>query len=126
MCTICSSIPLAHFVGNFEVYYTTQGSQGKLDAASKQQLENSFSTKDKEEVLKKILREGTDKSTKNVGKDGSSTKWVMRLPVVESGIADTFCLAPLATAKEATSPSQRARTPEVVVTEVAKSSIRAW
>ncbi|KND88656.1 SDO1-like protein C21C3.19 [Tolypocladium ophioglossoides CBS 100239] len=54
------SIPLAHFISSFQIFLThKQGVQGTLDAASKGTLESEFGTSDQDEVIKKILEDGT-------------------------------------------------------------------
>lgn len=46
------------------------GAQGKLDRASKQQLENEFGTKNTEDAVKAVLEKGTIQETKADGKQG--------------------------------------------------------
>ncbi|PNY26985.1 SDO1-like protein [Tolypocladium capitatum] len=54
------SIPLAHFISSFQIFLThKQGTQGTLNAASKGTLESEFDTNDEDEVIKKILEDGT-------------------------------------------------------------------
>ncbi|KAF3769085.1 DUF1960-domain-containing protein [Cryphonectria parasitica EP155] len=50
---------LSHFISSFKIFIThKQGAQGKLDAASKQELENEFGSSVDEEVIEKILAKG--------------------------------------------------------------------
>ena len=54
------SIPLAHFVSRFEVFVThKQGAQGTYDTASKASLSAEFNTESHDEVITKILQEGS-------------------------------------------------------------------
>ncbi|KAI0013471.1 shwachman-Bodian-diamond syndrome protein [Xylariaceae sp. FL0662B] len=54
------STPMAHFVSTFKVFVThRQGNQGQYDGASKATLENEFGTHVDDEVIKKILEEGS-------------------------------------------------------------------
>ena len=71
--------PLPH-QGRFDVYHSSQGSQGKWEVASKSQLENELGSKDVEEAIKKVLKNGEDRTAKSVGKTKESAvkKWVLR------------------------------------------------
>ncbi|KAK3393021.1 ribosome maturation protein [Podospora didyma] len=54
------SIPLAQVVSSFQIFVTHKhGAQGPFDTASKATLDAQFGTTDEDEVLKKILTEGT-------------------------------------------------------------------
>ncbi|QPG99374.1 hypothetical protein C2857_001618 [Epichloe festucae Fl1] len=55
-----TSIPLAQFVSSFKIFHThKQGNQGTYDAAPKHILAAEFDTEDEDEVIKKILKEGS-------------------------------------------------------------------
>ncbi|KAF8559171.1 DUF1960-domain-containing protein [Imleria badia] len=56
------SIPLAEVVDSFEIFCSTQGSQGYLGRPSKQQLENLFGTSKDVEVVKALLEKGKEHS----------------------------------------------------------------
>ena len=54
------SIPLAHFISRFNVFVTHKhGAQGTYDTASKASLSSEFNSEDHDEVIKKILEEGS-------------------------------------------------------------------
>ncbi|BGO93001.1 hypothetical protein NBRC10512_004222 [Rhodotorula toruloides] len=53
-----SSIPLVEVVDSFDVFHTGQGSQGVLSRASKQELENIFSTTNEDEIVQIVLEKG--------------------------------------------------------------------
>jgi len=68
-----SSVPLAHFVSSFKVFLThKQGTQGQLDAAPKSTLASEFDTENEEEVIKKILKEGTLQTVEMASRQGST------------------------------------------------------
>jgi hypothetical protein len=48
----------------------SHGVQGKLDRASKLQLENEFGTKNAEDAVKAVLEKGTVQETKSEAKQG--------------------------------------------------------
>ncbi|BGP21789.1 hypothetical protein JCM10295v2_000664 [Rhodotorula toruloides] len=52
------SIPLVEVVDSFDVFHTGQGSQGVLVRASKQELENIFSTTNEDEIVQIVLEKG--------------------------------------------------------------------
>ncbi|KHN94140.1 Ribosome maturation protein SBDS [Metarhizium album ARSEF 1941] len=55
-----TSIPLAQFVSSFKIFLThRQGAQGTYDESPKSVLYSEFNTDDEDEVIKKILKEGT-------------------------------------------------------------------
>lgn len=56
-----TSISLVDFVSVFQVFVTSKGSLGDLDTASDSELENEFGTKDVNEVITKILKNGEDR-----------------------------------------------------------------
>jgi ribosome maturation protein Sdo1 len=54
------SVPMAHFVSRFNVFVThKQGAQGTYDTASKASLSAEFNSEDHDEVIKKVLQEGS-------------------------------------------------------------------
>lgn len=53
-----SSIPLVEVVDSFDIFHTGQGSQGHLNRASKQELENIFSTTNEDEIVQIVLEKG--------------------------------------------------------------------
>ncbi|GEM06471.1 RNA binding protein [Rhodotorula toruloides] len=53
-----TSIPLVEVVDSFDVFHTGQGSQGVLVRASKQELENIFSTTNEDEIVQIVLEKG--------------------------------------------------------------------
>jgi len=53
-----TSIPLVDVVQSFTIYFSNQGSQGKLGQASKQQLENVFKTSKEDEAVAQVLKLG--------------------------------------------------------------------
>ncbi|BGP28989.1 hypothetical protein JCM10296v2_000725 [Rhodotorula toruloides] len=53
-----ASIPLVEVVDSFDVFHTGQGSQGVLSRASKQELENIFSTTNEDEIVQIVLEKG--------------------------------------------------------------------
>ncbi|TIB81127.1 DUF1960-domain-containing protein [Wallemia mellicola] len=66
------TIPLVEVVDSFDIFYTEQGSQGKIGRASKQQLENVFGTSTDDVVVAKILEAGADQPVELSG--GSAIK----------------------------------------------------
>ena len=69
------SVPLAQFVSTFRVFVThKQGKQGHLDAASKAILSAEFDTEDEDEVIKKILTEGTAQTVEMGGRQGATNE----------------------------------------------------
>lgn len=66
-----SSIPLAQVVNGWKIFVTHgQGSQGILDGASNQALEDEFGTSKEEEVVKQILEKGNVQETKGAERQG--------------------------------------------------------
>lgn len=69
-----STIPLIEIVSIYKIFTSrTGGSEGKLDEASKAELENEFGTSSVDEVVRKILKEGSNKHNANFRRGGSST-----------------------------------------------------
>jgi len=66
------SIALALVLDSFDIFHSTQGNQGILGRASKQQLENTFSTTNEDEAIKFILENGTLQSSDKIGSGGGS------------------------------------------------------
>jgi len=61
-------------VGIYKVFINRQGgNEGVLDEASKQELNLQFGKSDIDEIIKKILKEGSDKSGTHLGRGGAST-----------------------------------------------------
>lgn len=55
-----STIPLIDVVSIYKIFVNRQGgSEGVLDEASKFELQNEFDTADKDEIIKKIIRDGS-------------------------------------------------------------------
>ncbi|CAH2355386.1 restriction of telomere capping protein 3 [[Candida] railenensis] len=68
------TVPLIEIVSIYKVFTTrTGGAEGKLDEASKAELDNEFGTSSVDEVIKKILKEGSNKHGVNLRRGGSST-----------------------------------------------------
>ncbi|KAG6013190.1 hypothetical protein E4U54_006992 [Claviceps lovelessii] len=68
-----TSIPLARFVSTFQVFLThKQGTQGTYDAAAKNILAAEFDTENVDEVIKKILKNGTMQNMEMPGRQGST------------------------------------------------------
>ncbi|KAK9386763.1 ribosome maturation protein [Lipomyces mesembrius] len=53
-----SSIPLVDVVDSFKVFVTRAGTQGIIDEASRAMLENEFGTKNPDQAIQKILKDG--------------------------------------------------------------------
>lgn len=63
----------------FKVFVTMkQGSQGVFHEASDSQLENAFSTKNEDEIIKKILKEGEAHVGKTLKGDESQNNFKSR------------------------------------------------
>ena len=60
-----SSIPMTEIVAGWKIMVPEHGKQGILNTASKGQLENEFGTSNEDEVMKKILTDGSVQSTDN-------------------------------------------------------------
>jgi len=67
-----TSIALTFVVESFDIFHSTQGNQGKLGRASKQQLETEFKTSDEDKVIDFILKNGTLQSSDKIGTGGAS------------------------------------------------------
>lgn len=66
------SVPMAHFMSSFKIFYTHKhGAQGTLDAPPKALLESEFSTSVDEDVIKKILESGSVQTTEMPDRQGS-------------------------------------------------------
>ncbi|KAG6817882.1 hypothetical protein H0H87_001714 [Tephrocybe sp. NHM501043] len=72
-CLIDTSIPLAEVVDSFSVYHSTQGHQGRLGQASKQQLDTDFNTNKDVDVITAILTKGKEQSSDSIGSLNSVT-----------------------------------------------------
>ncbi|EIN10510.1 DUF1960-domain-containing protein [Punctularia strigosozonata HHB-11173 SS5] len=53
------TIPLVEVVDSFHIFFTNQGSQGKLGQASHQQLEDTFGSSKDVDAVKALLEKGT-------------------------------------------------------------------
>ncbi|EMD87103.1 hypothetical protein COCC4DRAFT_141526 [Bipolaris maydis ATCC 48331] len=60
-----SSIPMTEVVAGWKIMVPEHGKQGILNTASKGQLENEFGTSNEDEVMKKILTNGSVQSSEN-------------------------------------------------------------
>ncbi|USP79058.1 uncharacterized protein yc1106_06332 [Curvularia clavata] len=60
-----STIPMTDVVAGWKIMVPEHGKQGILNTASKGQLENEFGTSNEDEVMKKILTDGSVQSTDN-------------------------------------------------------------
>lgn len=68
-----TTIPLIDIVGIYKVFINRQGgNEGVLDEASKQELNLQFGKSDVDEVIKIILKDGSDKSGTHLGRGGAS------------------------------------------------------
>lgn len=68
-----TTIPLIDIISIYKVFVNRQGgSEGVLDEASKQELNQEFGKSDIDEIIKKILNNGTDKHSSNLSRGGSS------------------------------------------------------
>ncbi|PVH97652.1 putative RNA binding protein [Periconia macrospinosa] len=68
-----SSIPLAQVVSGWKIFVTHKhGTQGILDAASNQQLDDEFGTHKEEEVVKAILEKGNVQEYQNKERQGDT------------------------------------------------------
>lgn len=69
-----STISLVDIVSIFKVFINRQGGvEGVLDEASNSELQNEFGTKNADEAIIKILKEGSDKAGASIQKGHSST-----------------------------------------------------
>jgi len=67
------TIPLADVVDSFEIFHSTQGSQGKLGRASNQQLDNVFGTHKDIDAVQKLLESGTLHASEGISASSGST-----------------------------------------------------
>jgi len=67
------SVPLADVVDSFDIFHSTQGSQGYLGRASNQQLENTFGTSKDVDVVEILLEKGKEQSGEGFHSGGFST-----------------------------------------------------
>ncbi|KFY14640.1 hypothetical protein V491_05968 [Pseudogymnoascus sp. VKM F-3775] len=71
------SIALVEVVDAFKIFTTgKQGAQGELNTASKSQLENEFGTSKDDEVIQKILQEGTLQETEASARQGITNETI--------------------------------------------------
>ncbi|OBT67598.1 hypothetical protein VE03_03761 [Pseudogymnoascus sp. 23342-1-I1] len=71
------TIALVEVVDAFKIFTTgKQGAQGELNTASKSQLENEFGTSKEDEVIKKILQEGSLQETEAAGRQGITNETI--------------------------------------------------
>lgn len=56
----------------FQIFYSSQGSQGYLGRPSKQQLENTFGTSKDVEVVKVLLQKGKEQSAEGFHSGGGT------------------------------------------------------
>jgi len=61
-----TSIPLAEVLDSFEIFLSTQGSQGILGRPSKQQLDNYFGTSDDIKIITTILQKGREHASDGI------------------------------------------------------------
>lgn len=68
-----TTIPLVDIVSVFKIYTNRQGgSEGVLDEASKAELSNEFGKAKEDEIIKKIITEGSDKHSAHLSRGGNS------------------------------------------------------
>lgn len=68
-----TTIPLIDIVSIYKVFVNRQGGlEGVLDEASKNELSNEFGTTDIDAIIKRILKEGSDKHNPTVLRGGAS------------------------------------------------------
>ncbi|KFZ11915.1 hypothetical protein V501_04491 [Pseudogymnoascus sp. VKM F-4519 (FW-2642)] len=71
------TIALVEVVDAFKVFTTgKQGAQGELNTASKSQLENEFGTSKEDDVIQKILQEGTVQETEATARQGITNETI--------------------------------------------------
>ncbi|KAL6708807.1 hypothetical protein ACN47E_002214 [Coniothyrium glycines] len=66
------SIPLSEVVAGWKILVPEHGKQGILNTASNGQLENEFGTTNEDDIVKKILREGSVQSHENPERIGTT------------------------------------------------------
>ena len=67
-----TTIPLIDIVSIYKVFVNRQGGlEGVLDEASKNELSNEFGTTDVDAIIKKILKEGSDKQGSSIQRGGN-------------------------------------------------------
>lgn len=68
-----TTLPLIDIVSIYKIFINRQGgSEGVLDEASKQELSEEFGKLDKDEIIKKIIKEGSDKKVAGFSNDDNS------------------------------------------------------
>jgi len=66
------SVPMAQFISAFKIFVNhKQGAQGTLDSASNGSMDDEFGTHVDEDVIKKILAEGTLQESQMPERQGS-------------------------------------------------------
>ncbi|KFY35778.1 hypothetical protein V494_05621 [Pseudogymnoascus sp. VKM F-4513 (FW-928)] len=71
------TVALVEVVDAFKVFTTgKQGAQGELNTASKSQLENEFGTSKDDEVIQKILQDGTLQETESSARQGVTNETI--------------------------------------------------
>ncbi|KFY31065.1 hypothetical protein V493_01429 [Pseudogymnoascus sp. VKM F-4281 (FW-2241)] len=71
------TVALVEVVDAFKVFITgKQGVQGELNMASKSQLENEFGTSNDDDVIKKILQEGSLQETESHSRQGVTNETI--------------------------------------------------
>ncbi|CUM64060.1 uncharacterized protein PRCAT00001648001 [Priceomyces carsonii] len=69
-----TTIPLIDVVSIYKVFTNRQGgSEGVLDELSKSELTNEFGSADVDAIIKKILKEGSDKHSVSINRGHNST-----------------------------------------------------
>jgi ribosome maturation protein Sdo1 len=69
-----TTIPLIDLVSIYKIFVSRLGgSEGVFDEASKAELSNEFGKKDKDEIIKVILKEGSDKHGAGI-KNGNESR----------------------------------------------------
>jgi len=68
-----TSIPIVDVVSSYDVFFSTQGNQGKLGKASKQQLENVFNTSNDTSVAEFMIKNGVMQHADRIG-DSTANK----------------------------------------------------
>ncbi|CAG7848810.1 SubName: Full=Uncharacterized protein {ECO:0000313/EMBL:CCA68136.1} [Serendipita indica DSM 11827] len=62
-----SSVPIVEVVDSYDVFFSTQGNQGKLGKASNQQLESVFNTKNEDRIAEFMLKNGVMQHSERIG-----------------------------------------------------------
>ncbi|KAK2466033.1 hypothetical protein APHAL10511_001675 [Amanita phalloides] len=79
-----TTIPLSDVVDSFQVFHSSQGSQGILGKASFQQLDNAFGTHRDDDVVTLILQKGKEQAGDPIHSSFNTTNMTRGSTVIDN------------------------------------------